>query len=163
MANPVVFLQGTDSTLFNSTVTRSATLTNVSGNLGLVIAHTASGAATLTLAPDTNSNNWVPLTPTNSTQTIIQAWYCTSLKPGSNTVQITDSVTGSATRGCCFVEWTVTGGTVAFDKQAAHGLAGSTTQTTPASGTLSSAAEIVIGYFCTGVAAQSFAISGSGV
>ena len=75
---------------------------------------------------------------------------------------ITCANSGSTTRGVLFAEWTVTGGTVAFDKQGSHGQTASTTQTTPATGTLSSAAEIIIGYFATGVAAQTFAISGSG-
>jgi hypothetical protein len=155
MANPVVFLQGNDATSFSAVVTRACALVNVAKNLGIVVAHSSSPSDTFTIQ-DTAGNTWTALTPAASTQTVVQAWYCTSLKGGSNTVTITGTITGSLTRGITFVEWTVTGGTVSFDKQGSHGQTASTTQTTPASGTLSAAAEIVIGYFCTGVAAQTF-------
>ena len=62
MSNPVAFLHATDATSFSAVVTRSATLSNVAGNLGIVVAHSDSSTDVITLGADTQGNTWVALT-----------------------------------------------------------------------------------------------------
>lgn len=153
----ITFKHGSANAAFGSVVTNSATLSTVAGNLLVVVGYDSASTGTIGIG-DTNGETWTPLTPINGTADTVQAWYVLSSKGGSNTVTVTSSVTGSLSRGILFAEWTVSGGTVSFDKQGIRSQAPVTNPSSPTV-TTTKAIEILVGYFISNIT-NTFTASG---